>query len=63
MSGCKFKNGAPIQVLRKVRILNAILFMLHHEREHKENASFVHIVYLFAKLGNIFDEAFLWTSV
>ena len=34
--------------------------MLYHEREvkNKENASFVHIVYLLAKLCNIFDEAF-----
>ena len=34
--------------------------MLYHERERKskENANFVHIVYLLAKLGNIFDEAF-----
>ena len=34
--------------------------MLYHEREgkSKENASFVHIVYLLAKLCNIFDEAF-----
>ena len=41
--------------------------MPHHERESKneENANFVHIVYLnlLAKLCNIFDEAFLWTSV
>ena len=34
--------------------------MLYHEREgkNKENASFVHIVYLLAKLCNISDEAF-----
>ena len=34
--------------------------MLYHEREriNKENANFVHIVYLLAKLCNIFDEAF-----
>ena len=34
--------------------------MLNHERErkNKENANFVHIVYLLAKLCNIFDEAF-----
>ena len=39
--------------------------MLYHEREgkNKENASFVNIVYLLAKLCNIFDEAFLLTSV
>ena len=28
------------------------------ERKNKENANFVHIVYLLAKLCNIFDEAF-----
>ena len=34
--------------------------MLYHERErkNKENANFVLIVYLLAKLCNIFDEAF-----
>ena len=34
--------------------------MLYHEREgkNKENANFVHFVYLLAKLCNIFDEAF-----
>ena len=34
--------------------------MLYHEREceNKENANFVHIVYLLTKLCNIFDEAF-----
>ena len=34
--------------------------MLYHERERKmkENANFIHIVYLLAKLCNIFDEAF-----
>ena len=34
--------------------------MLYHEREgrNKKNANFVHIVYLLAKLCNIFDEAF-----
>ena len=34
--------------------------MLYHEREgkKKENANFVHIVYLLAKLCNIFNEAF-----
>ena len=34
--------------------------MLYHEREckNKENANVVHIVYLLAKLCNIFDEAF-----
>ena len=34
--------------------------MLNHERErkNKENANFVHIEYLLAKLCNIFDEAF-----
>ena len=39
--------------------------MLYHERERKneENANFVHIIYLLAKLCNIFDEAFLLTSV
>ena len=39
--------------------------MLFHERErkNKENANFVHIVYLLAKLCNIFGEAFLLTSV
>ena len=28
------------------------------ERKNKENAHFVHIVYLLAQLSNIFDEAF-----
>ena len=39
--------------------------MLYHERERKNtgNASFVLIIYLLAKLCNIFDEAFLFTSV
>ena len=34
--------------------------MLYHETESKneENANLVHIVYLLAKLCNIFDEAF-----
>ena len=34
--------------------------MLYHEREgkNKEQANFVHIVYIVAKLCNIFDEAF-----
>ena len=34
--------------------------MLNHERKrkNKENANFVHIVYLLVKLCNIFDEAF-----
>ena len=34
--------------------------MLYHEMEskNKENGNFVHIVYLLAKLCNIFDEAF-----
>ena len=34
--------------------------MLYHEREgkNKEHANFVYIVYLLAKLCNIFDEAF-----
>ena len=34
--------------------------MLHHERKrkNKENANFVHIVYLLAKFCKIFDEAF-----
>ena len=47
-SGCISKNGAPTQVL------------LNHKRErkNKENANFVHIMYLLAKLCNIFDEAF-----
>ena len=56
-SGCIFKNGAPTQVLRKVR---KIRLMLYHKRKrkNKENANFVHIVYLLAKLCNIFDEAF-----
>ena len=65
-SACILKNGAPTQVLRKVRILTKIWFMLYHERErkNKENANFVHNVYLLAKLCNIFVEAvFLLTSV
>ena len=39
--------------------------MLYHEkdRKNKENAHFIHIVYLLAKLGNSFGEAFLLTSV
>ena len=34
--------------------------MLYHERKRKNkgNANFVHIVYLLAKLCNIFEEAF-----
>ena len=34
--------------------------MLYHEkdRKNKENAHFIHIVYLLAKLCNIFGEAF-----
>ena len=34
--------------------------MLYHEneRKNKENANFVYILYLLAKLCNIFDEAF-----
>ena len=45
--------------------LNQIRFMLYHEkeRENKKNANFVYIVYLLTKLSNIFDEAFLLTSV
>ena len=59
-SGCICKNGAPKQVLRKVRILTNFFFMLYHERECKneENANFVQSVYLLANLCNIFDEAF-----
>ena len=39
-----------------------IFSILYHERERKtkENADFVHIVYLLAKLFNIFDEAFFY---
>ena len=39
--------------------------MLYHERErkNKENANFVYIVYLLTKLCNIFDDAFLLTSI
>ena len=39
--------------------------MLYHEKERKNEdyEKFVHIVYLLAKLCNIFDEAFLLTSV
>ena len=39
--------------------------MLYHERarKNKENANCVLIVYLLAKLCNIFNEAFLLTSV
>ena len=39
--------------------------MLYHEREckNKENANFVYIVSLLTKLCNIFDVAFLLTSV
>ena len=42
--------------------LNQIWFMLYHEgeRKNKENANFVHIVYLLAKVCNIFDEAFFY---
>ena len=56
-SGSIFKNGA----LTYPTLINAI----YHERErnNKENANFVHIVHLLAKLFNIFDEAFLLTSV
>ena len=54
-SGCIFKNGALTQVLGKMRIL--IKFGLC-EGKKRENANFIHIVYLLAKLCNIFDEAF-----
>ena len=39
--------------------------MLYHERErkNKENANCLYIVYLLTLLCNIFDEAFLLTSV
>ena len=59
-SGCIFKNGAPVQVLRKNAHLNQIRFMLYHERErkNKKNANFIYIVYLLTRLCNIFDEAF-----
>ena len=45
--------------------VNQIRFMLYHEREreNKKNANFLYIVYLLTKLMNIFDEAFLLTSV
>ena len=64
-SGCIFKNEAPTQIFEKTAHLNQIRFMLYHERErkNKECANFVYIVYLLTKLCNIFDEAFLLTSV
>ena len=54
-----FKNNAPTR-FEKSTHLNQIRFMLYHERECeiKENANFVHIVYLLAKLCNIFCEEF-----
>ena len=59
-SGCIFKNGAPTQVLRKLRIL--IKFGLRYTMRgnvkiRKMQISF-NIVYLLTKLCNIFDEAF-----
>ena len=54
-SGCIFKNGAPTQVLRKVRILIkfGLCYTMKEKGKNKENANFVHIVYLLAKLCNV----------
>ena len=63
-SGCIFKNGAPTQVLRKVRMLTKFgLCYTMRERKNKENGNFVLIVYLLAKLCNIFDDAALFIDV
>ena len=45
---------------KSAHINQSRFLMLYHERERKneENANFVHIVYLLAKLCNIFDKAF-----
>ena len=58
--GCIFINGAPTHVFEKSAHFNQIRYMLYHKRERKneENENFVLIVYLLAKLCNIFDEAF-----
>ena len=63
-SGCIFKNVAHASFEKRAYI-NQIRFMLYHERErtNEKNAKSVHIVYLLVKLCNIFDEAFLLTSV
>ena len=55
-----FEKGCTHASIEKNAHLNQIRFMLFHEREcqNKENANFVHIVYLLAKLCTIFDEAF-----
>ena len=59
-SGCIFKNGAPTQVLRKVRIISKFdLCFTTREKVKREKCKFRHTVYLLAKLCNIFDEAFL----
>ena len=59
-SGCIFKITFHASFEKSVH-LNQIRFVLYHERERKneENANFVHIVHILAKLCNIFDEAFL----
>ena len=55
-----FKEWYTHASFEKNAHVNQIRFMLYHERErkNKENANFVDIVYLLAKLCNIFDEAF-----
>ena len=63
-SGCICKNGAPTQVLRKMRILTKFLLCYTmRECKNEENANFAQSVYLLVNLCNIFDEAFLVTSV
>ena len=64
-SVCIFKNCAPTEVLRNVRILIkfGLCYTMREKEKNKEHANFVHIVYIVAKLCNIFDEAFLLTSV
>ena len=55
-----------ISTSRSPVIFNLNFKMLqYHKREHKsnKNANFVLIVYLLARLCNIFDDAFLLTSV
>ena len=50
-------------VLRKVQTLIKSIYAIPSERKNEENSNFVHIVYILAKLCNIFGEALLLTSV
>ena len=64
-SVCIFKKWCTHASFEKTAYLYHFRFMLYHvrERKNKENAYFVWIVYLLIKLCNMFDEAFLLTSV